>query len=75
MHTNFSCITDATSDIVDRLNKAVQNAGSVTESAASDQFKEAQKTIEELRKRGLLKPQEYAAGKNADFKKFLMRKR
>jgi ribosomal protein S20 len=74
MNDNFSCTTDATSDIGDRLNKAVEDAIGAPENTVSNQLKEAQKTIEELRKRGLLKRQEYAAGKSADFKKLLMRK-
>ncbi len=74
MNTNLSCTTDATSDIAGRLNKAVRDAKGVPEITFSDQIKEAQKTIEDLRLRGLLKRQEYAAGKNADFKKLLMRK-
>jgi hypothetical protein len=74
MNTNPSCTTDVTSDITDRLNKAVQDAVKPSESTASEQLKETQKTIDDLRRRGFLKRQEYTAGKNADFQKLLMRK-
>jgi hypothetical protein len=38
-------------------------------------LQEAQNKIEELRRNGFLKRQEYAAAKSGDFKKLFMRKR
>ena len=71
MTTEHSCIADATSDVCDRVTKAIQDARS---GAGHDRLREVQKKVDDLSRRGLLKRQEYAAATTADFKKLFINK-
>ena len=73
MITKHSCTADASSDVVGRLNKAIDDARNAPNSAGSNQVDEAQKKIDELRRDGLLKRQEYAAATHTDFRKLFIR--
>lgn len=72
MTTKVSCIVDATSDVADRLNRAILDAQDRVGRSRLDKLSEVQGKVEELKKRGLLKRQEYAAAKTADFQKLFM---
>lgn len=75
MTTKVSCTVDATSDVADRLNKAIRDARDRVGRSRSEKLTELQGKVEELKKRGLLKRQEYAAANTADFQKLFMSQR
>ena len=72
MTTQASYIVDATSDVTDRLNSAIRDAQQRVGRARLDKLSEVQDKVEDLKRRGLLKRQEYAAAKTADFQKLFM---
>lgn len=74
MHTKVFYTADATSDVPSRLERAVQDARNRSGHARMRQLDEVQKRVEQLRQRGFLKRQEYAAPTTADFQKLFMSK-
>jgi hypothetical protein len=75
MDTNRSCTADVFSDICGRLAEAIQRTDNTPEEKSGrEQVLEVQKKIDELRGEGLLKRQEYAAAKTADFQRIFARK-
>jgi hypothetical protein len=74
MATKVSYTADATSDVLGRLEKAVQDAQKTISPDRLKQLSEVQKKVEDLSRRGLLKRQEYAAATTADFQKLFMHK-
>jgi hypothetical protein len=72
MTTEVSCTVDATSDVAVRLNRAIRDAQDRAGRSRSDKLSAVQGKVEELKKRGLLRRQEYAAAKTADFQKLFM---
>ena len=74
MTTQVSYTVDATSDVADRLNRAIRDARDRVDRSRLDKLSEVQGKVEELKKRGLLKKQEYAAAKAADFQKLFMKR-
>jgi hypothetical protein len=75
MDINPSCTADAFSEIGNRLLREIQGASNAPEGQSDlNQVKEVQTKIEELKRAGFLKRQEYAAAKTADFQKIFARK-
>lgn len=70
MDIKHTCTADATSDVAQRLNDAVRNAEGNLGHVRINQLRSVQKKVDELKQRGLLKRQEFAAATRADFLRF-----
>jgi hypothetical protein len=64
-----SYTADASFDIARQVNKAICDKVQTTDPARLTKLKNVQQRIEALKRRGLLKPQQYSVPSSTDFKK------
>ncbi len=68
-----SSTADATSNVVARLNEAVDATQQRFNGQRLQKLNDFQKRVAVLKKRGFLKRQEYGEAKSADFRKLFMK--
>ncbi|MGO8698606.1 MAG: hypothetical protein ACLQVY_12900 [Limisphaerales bacterium] len=73
MDIEHSCTAVATSDIAAQVKSVIEEQWQKLGNSGSNQIIEVQLKIEELRKKGFLKRQSYAAAKNADFQRIFFK--
>jgi hypothetical protein len=74
MDTEHSCTADVIFDIKNRVVAVIETERLRSGSSAANQMAEVQSKIDELKEKGFLKRQEYAAATNADFQRMFAEK-
>ncbi|HTX22846.1 MAG TPA: hypothetical protein VMD27_13440 [Candidatus Aquilonibacter sp.] len=74
METKLFCTADVSSDVSNRLNKAIESTGRRIGEARLNQLREVQAKIEGLKRRGLLVRQEFGKAEPSDFRRLFFKK-
>ena len=69
MKQDFSYTVDATSDLMDRLEVALNTAEKSVNNTRAKKLQEIQKRIDDFKSRGLLKKQEYVSVSTSEFER------
>jgi hypothetical protein len=74
MATNLFCIADVTSDVSTRLNKAIEITGRRIGVTRLNQLRGLQAKIDDLKRRGLLKREEFTPANPADLRRIFAKR-